>query len=128
VVFKGFLVGERFNIPQQASALKRSLWNPWAHGLLVFLNPLKEKAMSSYRNEAKDLETKLVKTVAQGVDAVAEKASAATEYVQDRAADIQEAGMDSYANLEKRIKKNPGQSIAIAFAVGILASFICTRR
>ncbi|MEZ0261820.1 MAG: hypothetical protein ACAH80_12480 [Alphaproteobacteria bacterium] len=82
----------------------------------------------AYRNETKEVENKVAKAVALGVDALTEKACAATEFVQDRASTIQEASMDSYADLEKRIKKNPGQSVAIAFAAGLLASFLLGRR
>lgn len=83
----------------------------------------------AYRsNEVKEVENKVAKAVALGVDAVTEKACAASEYIQERASEIQEVGKDSYADLEKRIKKSPGQSVAIAFAAGLLASFLMGRR
>lgn len=82
----------------------------------------------AYRNVEKNIENKVAKAVALGLDAVSDKASAATEYVHERATNIQAMGKDSYAGLEKRIKKSPGQSVAIAFAAGLLASFLMGRR
>ncbi len=58
----------------------------------------------------------------------AEKAHEASGYMQDRMDDAMDSGADTLEKLERRIKAKPGQSIAIAFAAGILANFLLGRR
>jgi ElaB/YqjD/DUF883 family membrane-anchored ribosome-binding protein len=61
-------------------------------------------------------------------DTSAEKARAATDYVQDRVNDLKETGAEVIDKTERRIKASPGKSVAIAFAAGLLASYLLGRR
>ena len=44
-----------------------------------------------------------------------------------RATKWKEAGQDQYQNVESNIKSNPAKSVGMAFAAGILASFLFSR-
>lgn len=48
--------------------------------------------------------------------------------IMDQFALFQQSGRDQYKNVEKRIKAQPGKSIAIAFAAGLAASLLLRRR
>ena len=61
-------------------------------------------------------------------DTSAEKAHDATDYIRNQISDLKETGADTLAKIEKRIKSKPGQSVAIAFTAGLLASFLLGRR
>ena len=70
-----------------------------------------------------------VKGIAKNIrDASSGKAQEANDYMHDRMDDMKDAGTDSLAKLEAGIKANPGQSVAIAFAAGIVASFLFGRK
>jgi ElaB/YqjD/DUF883 family membrane-anchored ribosome-binding protein len=100
----------------------------------------------SVREEVKDLDRKMEKSVKGSfpeIDAIKEnvlglahnikdvsndKAHLAVEYMQNSAENLKVSGTDTIARIEKRIKANPGQSIGIAFAAGIVASYFFGRR
>lgn len=50
------------------------------------------------------------------------------DYAMKRIGKLQSSGRQQYKNLERRIKAKPGQSLAIAFAVGLVASQFLGRR
>lgn len=57
-----------------------------------------------------------------------DKAHVAVDYVRDRIEDLKDQGTDAVLKVEKRIKAKPGQSVAIAFTAGLLASYLLGRR
>jgi ElaB/YqjD/DUF883 family membrane-anchored ribosome-binding protein len=61
-------------------------------------------------------------------DAGNDTAHMALEFVQESAQGLKTSGTDTLARIEKRIHAKPGQSVAIAFAAGIVASFLFGRR
>jgi ElaB/YqjD/DUF883 family membrane-anchored ribosome-binding protein len=61
-------------------------------------------------------------------DAGVHKANEATAYVQDSLDSWKVAGNQAILRAEDRIKAKPGQSIAIAFVAGIVASFLLGRK
>ena len=61
-------------------------------------------------------------------DASTDKAHDMADYVQDRMGDMKASGSHTAEKIEKRIKSKPGQSVAIAFVAGLLASFVFGRR
>lgn len=70
-----------------------------------------------------------VTEIARNVKAISnDKAHEATKYLNDRMHDLKSAGSEALEKTERKIQRNPGQSVAIAFAVGILASFLFGRR
>jgi ElaB/YqjD/DUF883 family membrane-anchored ribosome-binding protein len=50
------------------------------------------------------------------------------EVVTEQVSGLQDAGLDQLKSLEKRVKAKPAQSIAIAFAAGIVASILLGHR
>lgn len=61
-------------------------------------------------------------------DVATHKAQDATKYVQGQFDELKSTGEDSLKKVESRIKAKPGQSIAIAFTAGLLASYLLGRR
>lgn len=61
-------------------------------------------------------------------DLSTEKAHVAADYAHDQMDGLKESGTDALAKIEKRIRSNPGQSVALAFTAGLLASFLLGRR
>ncbi len=41
---------------------------------------------------------------------------------------LKDSGANQYHQIEKQVKANPGQSVAIAFAAGVVASLLMNRR
>jgi ElaB/YqjD/DUF883 family membrane-anchored ribosome-binding protein len=100
----------------------------------------------SIREEAKELERKVEKSVRETfpeIDVIKEnvvglahnlkdvsndKAHMAVEYMHGKADDLKASGTDALAKIEKSIKANPAQSVGIAFAAGIIASYLFRRR
>lgn len=48
--------------------------------------------------------------------------------VMERIADAQKSGKQQYKLLEKKVKDKPGQTLALAFGAGIIASMLMRRR
>ena len=61
-------------------------------------------------------------------DVSAESARAASDYAAARVDDLREASADTMKKMEGRIKSRPGQSVALAFAAGVVASYLLGRR
>ena len=75
-----------------------------------------------------DLEENVVGLVQHAKDIGSDKVHQVADYVQERADNIRLSGADALARVEDRIRSKPGQSVGIAFAAGILASFLLGRR
>ena len=61
-------------------------------------------------------------------DAGLGQARVATDYVTRKAQDLKTASNDAVAKAEAEVKARPGRSVAIAVAVGLLASLLLARR
>ncbi len=57
-----------------------------------------------------------------------EHASVLTEKAHKMIADLKTQGAHEFEKIEQRVKDKPGQSVAIAFAAGIVASYLLGRR
>ena len=77
---------------------------------------------------ADDIKENVVGIVQHAKDVGNDKAHQATNYVHERADNLRLAGRDALSRVEDRIRSKPGQSVGIAFAAGILASFLLGRR
>ncbi|MEZ0223293.1 MAG: hypothetical protein ACAH83_01975 [Alphaproteobacteria bacterium] len=100
----------------------------------------------SIREEAKEIERKVEKSVRETFpeievikenvvglahnlkDVSNDKAHMAVEYMHEKAENLKVSGTDTLAKIEKSIKANPAQSVGIAFAAGIVASYLLGRR
>lgn len=100
----------------------------------------------SIREEAKDLERKVEKSIKETFpeveaikenivglahnlkDASNDKAHMTVDYIHEKAEDLKIFGTGTIAKIEKSIRANPAQSIGIAFAAGIIASYLIGRR
>ena len=60
-------------------------------------------------------------------DVSTDKAHVAAVYVRDRMDDLKVSGTDAVGKVGSHIKAKPGQSVAIAFMAGLLASFLFGR-
>jgi ElaB/YqjD/DUF883 family membrane-anchored ribosome-binding protein len=58
----------------------------------------------------------------------ATQARAAVDYVTERVDTLKATGNDALVKIEDGIKSKPGQSVTIAFAAGLLVSFLLGRR
>ncbi|MAS87272.1 MAG: hypothetical protein CMH30_04760 [Micavibrio sp.] len=58
----------------------------------------------------------------------ATQASHLKEVVSEQADHLQDMGKSQLKNLEKQVKAKPAQSVAIAFAAGVLTSILLGRR
>ena len=75
-----------------------------------------------------DIQENVVGLVQHAKDVGNDKAHQVADYVQERAENLRLSGTDALARVEDRIRSKPGQSVGIAFAAGILASFLLGRR
>jgi ElaB/YqjD/DUF883 family membrane-anchored ribosome-binding protein len=75
-----------------------------------------------------DVKENVVGLVRNVRDASSERTHAAGDYVRDRMVDLKASGTDALQKAERHIQSKPGQSVAIAFAAGLLARFLLGRR
>ena len=88
-----------------------------------------EKTKSHHaKSEIEDIKENVVGLARNIRDVSTDKAHDAADYVRDRMDDVKATGTDTLNKIEKRIKAKPGQSVAIAFVTGLLASFLFGRR
>lgn len=89
------------------------------------------KSFSSYDDVKKDL-SNLKSDVANMASDIkkagADKAADAASYVSKNLDGLKSTGSDALVRIEDQIKARPGQSIAIAFIAGALASLLLGRR
>jgi ElaB/YqjD/DUF883 family membrane-anchored ribosome-binding protein len=84
-------------------------------------------------NEAlRTLRDDVKKDMANLKDQIVEEGRHEAKYLKKRAREgyeeVQDMGLRSLGDLEKRVKANPTQSVALAFAAGIVASVLLGRR
>lgn len=94
-----------------------------------------KKNMSYMANAAKeassgahDIKENVVGLARNVRDASSDKAQALSDYLRSRMSDLKASGENSLERLEVRVRSKPGQSIAIAFTAGLLASYLLGRR
>jgi ElaB/YqjD/DUF883 family membrane-anchored ribosome-binding protein len=97
-----------------------------------------QRRADKLQNTARDLESEIredldnIKTNVVGLaqnlkEAGAEKVHVATDYIRNRADDIRNASVSTIEKAEDSIKSNPAQSVVLAFACGVLTSFLIGR-
>ncbi|MAZ02020.1 MAG: hypothetical protein CMN56_02670 [Sneathiella sp.] len=84
------------------------------------IDELKED-LASLKAHMSELTASLKKDGAEG----AEKLSARTK---EKLGELKDRGQDGIHHIEDHVREKPGQSIAIAFAVGFLASMLLRNR
>ena len=57
-----------------------------------------------------------------------DKARIAAEFMQESAENVNTAGRVAIANLGKRVRAKPGRSLGLAFAAGLVVSYLLGRR
>ncbi len=87
-----------------------------------------QEKVHAIKDEAQNIKENVVGLARSIRDNSADKAHVATDYVRNRLDDLQYSGTDALKKIESRIKSKPAQSVAIAFAAGLLASFLFGRR
>lgn len=95
------------------------------------VNPVNKEATAAIDNIRKDigqLQTQL-SSLARDIGVVStSQLSQATGYINRSVSQLKDTSADYMHKAEERIKENPGQAISIAFAVGLLASYLIRRR
>lgn len=94
---------------------------------MSFFNKAKDLECKA-KAEAQDIKENVVDLACNVYDSSANKTHAAAKYLRHRMDDLKASGSDTLTKVEGRIKANPGQSIAIAFAAGLLAKFLLGRK
>jgi ElaB/YqjD/DUF883 family membrane-anchored ribosome-binding protein len=85
-------------------------------------------AIDMIRKDIGQLQTQL-STLARDIGVVGtSQFSHATGYINRSVSQLKDSSSDYMRRAEDRIKENPGQAISIAFAVGLLASYLVRRR
>ena len=74
------------------------------------------------------IQENVVGLVQHAKDVGHDKAHQVADYVHAQADNIRLSGADALTRVEDRIRAKPGQSVGLAFAAGILASFLLSRR
>ena len=90
-----------------------------------------DKTVVSLDNIKKDIYTLKTDIVELGRTVQSEglkKIEEATIDLQDKIDDLKSQGSDEYDKVQAYVKANPTQSVAIAFAAGILLTFITGRK
>jgi len=80
-----------------------------------------KKDLNTLKDDVTHLATNVKKA---GTD----KANEAISYVKDQVGPVKDIGTNTVSALEERIKSKPGQSVTIAFAAGLLFSYLLGRR
>lgn len=79
------------------------------------------------RNDIESLKTNVVDLSRHIKEEGKIQASRLTEVAMDRIADLRKNASVEYQKAERAVKAKPGQSIAIAFAAGLVASLLIRR-
>lgn len=83
-----------------------------------------DKIGSDLRNLKSDVADLGRQATEEGKKRLSEKAA----HVQDRVTDLKALGEKELSGLKAYVSENPGQSVAYAFAAGLVASFLLSRR
>jgi ElaB/YqjD/DUF883 family membrane-anchored ribosome-binding protein len=78
--------------------------------------------------EARDFKENIVGIARNIKEGSSDRAQVATDYIRDRLHDLKSASNDTLDKVETRIKNKPTQSVAIAFATGLVLSYLLGRR
>ncbi len=90
--------------------------------------PTEYPEISDIREDLNSLKTNVVElTKHLKKDGVA-KADTVKDAAIDRYEDIAQSGKERVKDIERRVKQKPAESIAIAFAAGLVTSFLLGRR
>lgn len=93
--------------------------------------PLSDDTNASLQNVKDDLRTLKTDVVGLGRQATEEGRKRLNDTVsvaQDKMSDIKSAGYEELKGLKSYVSENPAQSVAYAFAAGLIVSFIFGRR
>jgi len=71
-----------------------------------------------------DLTSRGASAVAQATEAVSNYAQQAGDRLRDRYGDIADQARDRYDEMQDHVRHNPGQSVAAAFGIGVVAGLI----
>jgi len=71
-----------------------------------------------------DLTGRGASAVAQATEAVSNYAQQAGDRLRDRYGDIADQARDRYDDMQDHVRHNPGQSVAAAFGIGVVAGLI----
>jgi len=71
-----------------------------------------------------DLTSRGATAVAQATEAVSSYAQQAGDRLRDRYGDLSDQARDRYDSAQDMVRQNPGQSVATAFGIGIVAGLI----
>jgi ElaB/YqjD/DUF883 family membrane-anchored ribosome-binding protein len=85
-------------------------------------------AADDIRKDLSSLQTDVSILASDVKKAGSDKARAAMSYVNDQVDSLKSTGTGAIGKIEDGIKSNPGQSVTIAFAAGLLLSFLLGRR
>ena len=89
---------------------------------------LKMPKMKEVSEELESLKSGVIGLAHNLRDIGADKAHEAASYVNDQIDTLKATSVDSFKRIEKKIQDKPGQSVAIAFGVGLLASYLLGRK
>lgn len=94
------------------------------------LEDMKRSALSfdEIRKDLDSLQSDVATLAADARKVSVNKAQGAISYVNENIDSLKATGTDALKKVEGQIQSKPGQSIAIAFVTGILASFLFSRR
>jgi ElaB/YqjD/DUF883 family membrane-anchored ribosome-binding protein len=102
----------------------RSLEDVARQGNIKYTTP----TFDEIRKDLSSLQSDVALLAADVRKAGSDKANAAIGYVSEQIGTLKEAGTTTVGAVEERIKSKPGQSITIAFAAGLLISYLFGRR
>lgn len=84
--------------------------------------------LDNIREDLESLKTNVVELTRHVQENGYEKTVELSNMALKQIADLKKRGQREYTKVERSIKAKPGQSLAIAFAVGIAASYLLGRR
>lgn len=94
---------------------------------MSFFNKAKDLECKA-KEQAQDIKENVVDLAHKACDSSANKTHAAATYMRNRMDDLKTTSCNTATKVENRIKAKPGQSVAIAFAAGLLAKFLLSRK
>ena len=85
-------------------------------------------ATDDIRKDLSSLQSDVAVLASNVKKAGSDKVHEAVNYINDQVDTIKETGAGALGKIEENIKAKPGQSITIAFAAGLLVSYLLGRR
>lgn len=90
--------------------------------------PKEYSEMDDIREDLNSLKTNVIELTKHLKSDGAARADTVKDAAMDRIEDIKISGKDRVKDIEKHVKQKPAESIAIAFAAGLVTSFLLGRR